>query len=112
MGARQPNGTGSFTFSSATFNSSNDSATIVPKTANLVLGVHPNPVNETLFITIESQAKSMLSFYDALGRLLYSELFTAGIIQTTISTKGLKPGVYFSVLRSNDSLITKKVIKF
>jgi hypothetical protein len=110
--ARQPNGTGSFTFSSATFNSSNDSATIVPKTANLVLGVHPNPVNETLFITIESQAKSMLSFYDALGRLLYSELFTAGIIQTTISTKGLKPGVYFSVLRSNDSLITKKVIKF
>jgi len=54
----------------------------------------------------------MLSFYDALGRLLYSELFTAGIIQTTISTKGLKPGVYFSVLRSNDSLITKKVIKF
>ncbi|MDB2443074.1 CotH kinase family protein, partial [Flavobacteriales bacterium] len=110
--ARQPNGTGSFTFSSATFNTSNDSATIIPKTSNLVLDVHPNPVNETLFITIESQAKSMLSFYDALGRLLYSELFTAGIIQTTISTKGLKPGVYFSVLRSNDSLSTKKVIKF
>ena len=110
--ARKPNGTGSFTFLSATFNTSNDSATIIPKKASLVLDVHPNPVNETLFITIESQAKSMLSFYDAVGRLLYSKLFTAGIIQTTISTKGLKPGVYFSVLRSNDSLATKKVIKF
>jgi hypothetical protein len=110
--ARKPNGTGSFTFLSATFNTSNDSATIIPKKASLVLDVHPNPVNETLFITIESQAKSMLSFYDAVGRLLYSNLFTAGIIQTTISTKGLKPGVYFSVLRSNDSLATKKVIKF
>lgn len=108
---RFPNGTGEFSLLSPTFSASNNLASIIPEDDALLLHTYPNPVNETLYISMESQKEFTLQLVDVLGRVLYTEDFSAGIIQTELSISQYVSGVYLITITSVDSTSTQKIVK-
>ena len=77
----------------------------------MLLHTYPNPVNETLYISMESQKEFTLQLVDVLGRVLYTEDFSAGIIQTELSISQYVSGVYLITITSVDSTSTQKIVK-
>jgi len=108
---RFPNGTGDFTLLSPTFSASNNTASIIPEDDVLLLNTYPNPAEETLYIRIESQKEFTLQLVDILGRVLYTEDFSAGIIQTELSISQYVSGVYLITINTEDSTSTQKIVK-
>jgi hypothetical protein len=79
------------------------------------ISIHPNPVTENLFVTIErnTPANTAIEMYTTTGQKVYS-LYNQPVNgeQTfTIPVKQLSPGVYVVAVFINDKKVTtKKVI--
>jgi hypothetical protein len=75
----------------------------------------PSPVRDRLKIRFDTPGKSEITMklYDVVGRtiaLLYKGRVKPGINEITHSCNDLPSGVYFVQLKSNDDIITEKVI--
>ena len=58
--------------------------------------LYPNPTTDQLNLTIEpSGAPSILNVYDLLGKRVLQHVVKAGETQSQISTRRMKPGVYY-----------------
>lgn len=108
---RFPNGTGDFALLSPTFNASNNTASHIPEDDILLLNTYPNPVDQTLYINMESQKEFTLQLIDILGRVIYTEEFSAGIFYTELSIGEYLPGVYLITLNSENSSATQYIVK-
>ena len=77
--------------------------------------VYPNPTDyeATLEITIPSNMDIEVVIFDASGKLVLGkvvdELFTPGIATRTVDLRNLDAGVYHVQLRSDESIITRKL---
>lgn len=74
----------------------------------------PNPANQntTLSILANSSEKLNYTITDNIGKLIESksEQLELGLNQITIATSGLSKGIYYIILQSKQSSITKKII--
>ena len=108
---RIPNGFGDFTFLSPTFEKSNDGANLIPLDDALVFNLYPNPVLDVLYFEIESQSNSKIQIIDVLGRVVFKYDLSAGIIRGELSVSDLNAGLYVVSVRSNDTVMSKKMVK-
>ena len=108
---RFQNGIGDFELLSPTFNATNNTATIIPVNNQLVLKIYPNPVDEMLFVNIESQGETTVQIVDVLGRIIYSQNTSAGIFNLNIPTKEYVSGVYHISVNSEGFVTTQKFVK-
>ena len=108
---RIPNGFGDFTFLSPTFEKSNDGANLIPLDDALVFNLYPNPVLDVLYFEIESQSNSTIQIIDVLGRVVFKSDLSAGIITGELSVSDLNAGLYVVSVRSNDTVMSKKMVK-
>ena len=108
---RMPNGFGDFTFLSQTFEQTNDGANLIPLDDVLVFNLYPNPVLDVLYFEIESQSNSTIQIIDILGRVVFKSDLSAGIITGELSVSDLNAGLYVVSVRSNDDLMSKKMVK-
>lgn len=73
------------------------------------MNVYPNPVHDKLFINNVDDLIGY-SIFDYTGKLINTE----GVLRnetTIIKTEGIKPGIYFLQLNTQNGFITKKIIK-
>ena len=108
---RMPSGFGDFTFLSPTFEKSNDGANLIPLDDALVFNLYPNPVLDVLYFEIESQSNSTIQIIDVLGRVVFKSDLSAGIITGELSVSDLNAGLYVVSVRSNDTVMSKKMVK-
>ena len=108
---RIPNGFGDFTFLSPTFEQTNDGANLIPLDDALVFNLYPNPVLDVLYFEIESQSNSTIQIIDVLGRVVFKSDLSAGIITGELSVSDLNAGLYVVSVRSNDTVMSKKMVK-
>ena len=108
---RMPNGLGDFTFLSPTFEQTNDGANLIPLDDALVFNLYPNPVLDVLYFEIESQSNSTIQIIDVLGRVVFKSDLSAGIITGELSVSDLNAGIYVVSVRSNDTVMSKKMVK-
>ncbi len=82
---------------------------------NIVVILYPNPVNDKIYIEINSSKsqRSKISFYDINGKELFKEkkLLTKGN-NTFLIYERWQPGVYFYKLETDKIVRTGKIIKF
>jgi len=86
---------------------------LIPKNSFII---SPNPLESNTLITFTLQINSpvTLKILDLSGRemaILVSEFQQQGEQQVTFNTAGLPAGVYFCVLKTNERIQTKKMIK-
>ena len=108
---RMPNGFGDFTFLSPTFKKSNDGANLIPLDDALVFNLYPNPVLDVLYFEIESQSNSTIQIIDVLGRVVFKYDLSVGIISGELSVSDLNAGLYLVSVRSNNTVMSKKMVK-
>ena len=108
---RIPNGFGDFTFLSPTFEKSNDGANLIPLDDALVFNLYPNPVLDVLYFEIESQSNSTIQIIDVLGRVVFKSDLSAGIITGELPVSYLNAGLYVVSVSSNDTVMSKKMVK-
>ena len=108
---RMPNGLGDFTFLSPTFEQTNDGANLIPLDDALVFNLYPNPVLDVLYFEIESQSNSTIQIIDVLGRVVFKSDLSAGIITGELPVSDLNAGLYVVSVRSNDTVMSKKMVK-
>ena len=108
---RMPNGFGDFTFLSPTFEQTNDGANLIPLDDALVFNLYPNPVLDVLYFEIESQSNFTIQIIDVLGRVVFKSDLSAGIISGELSVSDLNAGLYVVSVRSNDDLMSIKMVK-
>lgn len=71
----------------------NGDPTLDVATEELVqFAIHPNPVNENLFVTISGTEDQLVRVLTLNGQLIQSQVVSAGV--QTIGTKGLSNGIY------------------
>ena len=108
---RMPNGFGDFTFLSPTFEQTNDGANLIPLADALVFNLYPNPVLDVLYFEIESQSNSTIQIIDVLGRVVFKSDLSAGIITGELPVSYLNAGLYVVSVSSNDTVMSKKMVK-
>ena len=108
---RMPNGLGDFTFLSPTFEQTNDGANLIPLDDALVFNLYPNPVIDMLYFEIESQSNSTIQIIDVLGRVVFKSDLSAGITTGELSVSDLNAGIYVVSVRSNETVMSKKMVK-
>ena len=108
---RFPNGVGEFSFLTPTFKATNNSSNRIPEENELVLNVFPNPVDEQLYVEIKSQLPTTIHITDVVGRLVHAEFTSAGMINMSIPTQEIVPGVYLISVESEAFLVSQKIIK-
>ena len=108
---RMPNGFGDFTFLSPTFKKSNDGANLIPLDDALIFNLYPNPVLDVLYFEIESQSNSTIQIIDVLGRVVFKYDLSVGIISGELSVSDLNAGLYLVSVRSNNTVMSKKMVK-
>ncbi|MDD4848298.1 MAG: T9SS type A sorting domain-containing protein, partial [Bacteroidales bacterium] len=82
---------------------------------DLNCSIFPNPAQNSINIsfTLDNSAKTTLSVYDMLGRVVKSIDFgtlSMGFNAKEIDVKDLKPSGYIYVLQANDHSVTGKFI--
>lgn len=70
----------------------------------------PNPVNETLNITVDKAGPILMNIYDATGRLVSNNTFNN--VHNTTSLAGLTAGVYMVELIKSGNTYKEKLIKY
>lgn len=108
---RMPNGLGDFTFLSPTFEKSNDGANLIPFDDTLVFNLYPNPASDMLYFEVESQSNYTIQIIDVLGRVVFKSDLSAGIISEELSVSDLNAGIYVVSVSSNDTVMSKKIVK-
>lgn len=109
--ARSPNGTGTFSFFSPTFNLSNNQATPIPSENNFYVSMQPNPCYDELEIKIESQTNSLIKITDIFGTILFQKSVPAGITATDLSLSKWISGFYLVTIKSSEFITTQKIVK-
>lgn len=79
--------------------------------------VFPNPftVSTDIQFSLQSTGPVELSIYDNSGKkvmVIIKDVLQSGTHQLKLQTHGLKSGIYFCTLRTNEGIQTKKIIKF
>ena len=64
-----------------------------------------------LYFEIESQSNSTIQIIDVLGRLVFKSDLSAGIITGELPVSDLNAGLYVVSVSSNDTLMSKKMVK-
>jgi hypothetical protein len=91
--------------------------TIVEETKlKKLITIYPNPLESNAIITYTLNKGSFvkIEFLDLSGRLVVSlvnENQQQGEHKVILNTEGLKPGVYFCTLKTNDGIQMRKIIK-
>ena len=98
---RTPNGTGSFSVLTPTFNANNDFPNPINEAVNTYIHIYPNPFNNSLYIDSDNE---LIEIRDVLGKLIYNSTNVK-----YINTSNWKPGVYFLSLRNQKQSV--KIIK-
>lgn len=102
--ARVPNGIGSFVLQQPTFNSNNNSLSVVSTTQETFLKIYPNPADEQLTISFDEQLiDKEWKIYTPQGQIIL--LQNAKAIQT-LDVSGWASGIYFF----NCGTFTKKIV--
>ena len=96
---RSPNGVGSFTMLTPTFNSNNDFPNSIEQISEQVR-IYPNPFTDILYF----EDREDIEIRDVLGKLVYYSLGT-----NQVQTSDWYPGIYFIYLKNKNRII--KVIK-
>ena len=96
---RSPNGIGSFTMLTPTFNANNDFLSSTQEIRDIVV-VYPNPFTDVLYLNENEE----IEIRDILGKLIYNSSEAS-----KVQTLDWNPGVYFIYLKSKKQ--TLKVIK-
>jgi len=71
----------------------------------------PNPANH--FINIESQGNQLIDFvqlFDITGRLMLNKVFNTKTSLAKLSLNGIKAGIYYLKIRSEENYFTKRII--
>ncbi len=69
--------------------------------------VYPNPTSGLLTIETSSEAAKTFELFDLSGKQLIQQYFTVPVLQAELN---LPPGLYFLVLRENESIYSKKIV--
>ncbi|MCC9138998.1 T9SS type A sorting domain-containing protein, partial [Pontibacter silvestris] len=102
--------------------SSTSKALVVQPQENLTssndeLTVYPNPLSDraTVGFVLQENAQTTLEVYDLSGKLvqkLFNGIVKAGEpLELTLKANDLRPGLYLVKMKSNNRIITKKIIK-
>ena len=83
---------------------------------NLSLVNYPNPINlnTTLSYSLSESSEVTLSIHNISGlciSILVNEFQQQGKRSVIFDSSGLKPGVYFCILKTNTEIQTKKILK-
>ncbi len=86
------------------------------KFSGLEIQVFPNPFSSTIQIDFSLQRSSevKLSIYDNYGKqvgIVVNEYLQQGNQQVMFNSEKLEPGIYLCVLKTNEGMQTKKIIK-
>jgi len=78
--------------------------------------ISPNPIESTTIIkyNLSHNSPVFLKIFDVSGReikTLVNEAQNQGEQRVVFNTSGLKPGIYFTVLKTNEGIQTRKIIK-
>jgi len=76
---------------------------------NSNLTIHPNPFSSSIHLSIPPSPNSSLTIYDFHGRPLYTQLQFTGV---AIDLSFLSNGIYLIVLKSNDKIFSKTIVKY
>jgi len=80
-------------------------------TQNQNIIVYPNPANDIVTLQLKGiLSEQCLTLYDMLGRNEYQAVLIPGRDNIQIDVKNLKDGVYFIELKTQNSIITQKLI--
>ncbi len=74
--------------------------------------VYPNPANEQVVLTIDHNAfakDAELHLYDLMGNSVYEEKMSSA--QQVLDLRNYPAGIYFITIRTQNSVLTKKLIK-
>lgn len=77
-------------------------------TDKLTMAVYPNPANDKLVISSESNAAITAEFYNCLGQMEKSVVINSG--KNTISTSDLNTGIYFIQYKLKDKLVSNSKV--
>lgn len=81
------------------------------------LNVFPNPVNDELFVEYQFPKNTVtnntteLILFDAYGRLIYSQILDKNGSGQRLNTTGFESGIYHLVLKSDDQMLSKRIVK-
>tara|TARA_B110000858_G_scaffold187603_1_gene232093 strand:+ start:4 stop:1293 length:1290 start_codon:yes stop_codon:yes gene_type:complete len=109
--ARIPNGTGPFVYNTPSYNYNNDFVS-VSETYKLKFDCYPNPFMDQLNISLNSSYKSSISICDIHGKIIKSLKVDSYKKDIIFSTFSLKKGMYFVILKNNETISTQKIIKY
>jgi lysophospholipase L1-like esterase len=73
------------------------------------LSIYPNPTNDLLHIYSVDAGNSWIEMYNTTGQLIFTQQTNIGI--TDLSLNDLNEGIYFIRMVSENSQITRKIIK-
>jgi hypothetical protein len=86
------NPTKSMNYSSSKSNIVNTNSSSIDEKKDPIFAVYPNPANELLTIECESKMNNKFSIFDAVGRVVYSDLFSSS--NNTLDISGFSKGTY------------------
>ena len=109
--ARIPNGTGPFVYNTPSFNYNNDFVS-VSETYKLKFDCYPNPFMDQLNISLNSSYISSVSICDIHGKIIKNVKVDSYKKDIIFSTFSLKKGMYFVILKNNETISTQKIIKY
>jgi len=72
------------------------------------VNISPNPVQNQLNISLESNAETVLNLIDLTGRTISTSTFQN---ETQINTSELAKGIYFVELKNEEGRLTQKIVK-
>jgi hypothetical protein len=109
--ARCPDGGTSFNFVYPTPNANNNCSAGVNELGNsFELSLFPNPVNETLTISISDALIYNISIYDLQGRIIFKNEFLSAI--NTLSTADWNNGIYHVIITNSEGKsINRSLVK-
>ncbi len=84
----------------------------IAKIPQLEMNVFPNPVQNSLNISLEKPVKGLVEVYDVTGKIFIRTAFDGNAVRINVSE--LKTGLYFVVIKNQNSLqpiVTKKIFK-
>ncbi len=77
-----------------------------------IVAIYPNPVVDKLNIQLSKQLKNAeVKVFNQMGQIVYGQKFDSMKNKESIDFKSLPTGVYMVYIKSEEGLITKKVIK-
>ena len=77
--------------------------------ADAEFSVYPNPFGNSFNVSVKNINTSELTVVNVVGAIVYKQQVSSGT--TTIDTEKLKAGIYFVSVKTENGILTKKIIK-